>query len=61
MESFLKPWFIDNIYFAIKLWVKFNFIKTQSFTNLSFNRISIKIHILLRNYNIKDQMWTQYP
>ena len=58
MENFLKPWLIDNICFAKKLWVKLNFIKIQFFTNKIFPLLTeyqLKFAFLLRICKIKVQ------
>ena len=61
MENFLKPWFIDNIYFAKKLWVKFNFIKIQFSQTSYFNRISIKIRIFAKKLQNLGPELTSIP
>ena len=49
-ETFLKPWFIDNIDFAKKLWVKLLLSKFSFSQTSSFNRISIKIRIFAKKF-----------
>ena len=57
MENFLKPWFIDNIYFANKFWVKFNFRKIQVATNwiCFLAKYQLNSTFMLRNCKIKVQ------